>query len=204
MYRGVNIAMRRFINRANKQYLPRAWLMTDAVRMTDPVASVLRLPPGCGVIVRHTEPGRLRAIARVLVPVCRRRGVTCLIAGDWRLAAQTRADGLHLPEQLARPGAIAAALGWRRRAKRLLTTSAHGHMAVKRAAPLKPDGILIAPVFATASHPDARPLGAVRFAALVRQAPGSVLALGGVTLRTYKRLAQSGVHGFAGIGWMEE
>ena len=68
----------------------------------------------------------------------------------------------------------------------------------------KADIVVLAPVFATASHPTARTLGPTRFAALVRQVPCPVIALGGITSHTARRLTHSGAHGLAGIGWSGE
>jgi thiamine monophosphate synthase len=51
-------------------------------------------------------------------------------------------------------------------------------------------------VFATASHPDRRALGVTRFAALARES-GAVYALGGVDMKTIRRLA---AHRIVGIG----
>jgi thiamine-phosphate pyrophosphorylase len=183
--------------------LPALWLMTDAVRMRDPVAAIMRLPAGSGVIVRHTDSARLRRLAEEIVPLCRRRKLMCLIAGDWRLAARLGADGLHLAERDARFGHSSAALGWRRQRGRMLTSAAHGHAAARRGARLGVDAILLAPVFATASHPHARTLGATRFAALVRATSCAVIALGGITTHTMQRIAASGAWGIAGIAWAE-
>jgi thiamine-phosphate pyrophosphorylase len=178
------------------------WLMTDAVRMRDPIAMMMRLKRGDGVILRHTDGDELRRLAGRMVPLCRRSGVTCLIAGDWRLAAQCKAHGLHLPERSARVGAGAPAFLWRRQSGRLMTVSAHGGAALKRGERLGADAVLLAPVFPTASHPDARILGSTRFAAHVRRVHCPVIALGGVTARTQRRLAISGAYGVAGISWI--
>lgn len=175
--------------------------MTDAVRLKDPVSAVLRLPRGSGVIVRHTDTRKRRILAETLAPICRHRGLICLIADDWRLAAHVRADGLHLPERKARLGVNGPAFLWRRQSKRLLTTAAHSLTAMMRGARTKADAIVLAPVFTTASHPNASTLGAMRFAALVRQVSRPVIALGGITARTARRLTHSGARGLAGIGW---
>jgi len=185
-----------------KETLPTLWLMTDAVRMPDPAAVVVRLRAGDGVILRHTDGKVLRRLAQQIVPLCRRRGIVCLIAGDWRLAALSNAHGLHLSERAARVGANAPALLWRRQSKKIMTASAHGVVALKRGARLHADAILLAPVFPTASHPGTPTLGSVRFAAYVRSVQCPVIALGGVTLQTQQRLAQSGAYGLAGISWI--
>src|SRR5882672_8842222 len=89
--------------------LPYLWLMTDVVRVPDPVAAIGRLPRGSGVIIRHTDRSGLRALAERLLPLCRQKHLMCLIAGDWRLAADLRAHGVHLSEHMARSGNLAGA-----------------------------------------------------------------------------------------------
>jgi thiamine-phosphate pyrophosphorylase len=194
----VNIAQR--LGRLNK-HLPALWLMTDAVRLKDPAGAVRALPRGAGVIVRHTDDRARRALAEQLAPLCRQRGLKLLIAGDWRLAARVKADGLHLSERISRIGVNGAALLWQRKAKRILTTAAHNIAAMIRGTHLGADAVILAPVFTTASHPNAPTLGATRFAALVRKVSCPVIALGGITAQTASRLLLSGARGIAGIGW---
>jgi thiamine-phosphate pyrophosphorylase len=174
--------------------------MTDARRLPDPLAAIRRLAPGSALLLRHYEaPDRWDLAAR-LARECKRRGIRLLIAGDWRLAAAVGADGLHLPEGLARRGPGAWAAGLRRRPGFLVTAAAHSPLAIHRAARAGADAVLLSPVFPTASHPGAPSLGALRFAAWCREAPLPVYALGGVTARTAGRLAGSGLAGIAGIG----
>ncbi len=183
--------------------LPPLLMLTDDVRLPDPLAAAARLPAGAAVVLRHygrPAPER-RALGRALAALCRRRRLRLLVAADWRLAAAVGADGLHLPEGLARGGAgLAAALAWRRQGGRLLTVAAHGAAGLTRARRLGADAALLSPVFATASHPGARPLGPVRFAALCRAAGLPVYALGGVAAATAPRLRGSGAAGVAAIG----
>ncbi len=72
--------------------------------------------------------------------------------------------------------------------------------ALFRAARAGADAVLLAPVFQTASHPDSRPLGCLRFAAWCRESPLPVYALGGVSETSRRRLKGSGAAGLAGIG----
>jgi thiamine-phosphate pyrophosphorylase len=172
--------------------------MTDAVRLPDPVAAILELPPRSAVVLRERDPGKLAARARQLLPLCRRRKVRLLIAGDWRLAREVGAGGLHLPEAAVRRGASR----WRRMRRRdwVVTAAAHSPLAIRLAARLGVDAVLLAPVFATASHPDASPLGPLRFARWARVSPLPVYALGGIDASRARRLRASGAVGFAGIG----
>ncbi len=179
--------------------LPPLILMTDEVRLADPEAAVGALPRGSAVIFRHYRANDRRAIATALAGICRRRGLKLLIAGDARLAIEVGAQGLHLPEYLARR---LACHRWGRRGSRpdwLITVAAHSLIALHRARRLGADAVLLAPVFATASHPGVRPLGPLRFSAWVRESPVPVYALGGVTAANARRLAASGGAGIAGI-----
>jgi len=178
--------------------LPAFFVMTDETRLPDPCPVIEVLPPGGAVIFRHYgAPDREDLAARV-VAGARRRGVPVLIAADPWLAERVGADGLHLPAALAarepRPGWTRRRPGW------LVTAAAHSPAGLRRAWRAGADAALLAPVFATASHPEAAPIGALRFAAWCRASPLPVYALGGVTAATWRRLAGSGAAGFAGIG----
>ena len=199
---------RAMTQRKRRGAVPALWLMTDVARLGTIEHVLQTLPvgtPHCsiGLIIRHTEAVQLRRMAEALVPACRQRKVCCIIAGDWVLAAQLRADGLHLSERGAARGPAPGARLWRRGKGRILTVAAHGMTALARADRRRPDAILLAPVFLTASHPHATALGALRFAALARRTRAPVIALGGVTPRTALRLIGSGAAGLAGVGWAE-
>ena len=81
----------------------------------------------------------------------------------------------------------------------LITAAAHGSRALRAAARAGVDAAVLSPVFATASHPDARPLGPLRFRRLADQCGVPVYALGGVTAATAKALKNSGAVGIAAI-----
>lgn len=176
--------------------LPRLIMITDRARGGDPLRAAARLPMGSAVILRdYGHPDRAR-LARDLAMLCRRRRLLLLVAGDARLAARVGADGLHLPEALAH-----RARAWRRRRPAwLITAAAHSLPALWRAQRAGADAALVGPVFATASHPGARPLGPVRFAVLARLSPLPVYALGGIEESTARRLTGTGMQGLAAIG----
>lgn len=183
------------------RFLPPALLlMSDEKRLPDPLAQLARLPGGTGVVLRHYEAAGRALMARALVAGARARRTPVLIAGDWRLALLAHADGLHLPEaMIGRP----LVLGPKSLCRKLFVTiSAHSPRAVFRAARRGADAAIVGPVFKTASHPGAPFLGPWRFARLCRQSPIPVYAIGGITLKTARRLAGSGAAGLAGIGWV--
>lgn len=172
--------------------LPPLFLVTDAVRLSDPVPAARALPAGCGVLFRHYGvPGR-SDLARALAETCRTGGLALLVASDADLAAAVGARGVHWPEGMAAsappyPGGI-------------VTASAHSAEAVARAANAGVDAVFAAPVLATDSHPDRAPLGVAAFSALVRGATVPVFALGGITAENADLLADSGAAGLAALG----
>lgn len=178
-----------------RRKLPGLILMTDAARLPDPLAAAARLPPGAAVILRHYDAPDRRPLARRLAALCRARRVLLLVAADAGLAAGVRAAGVHLPEHR-----IGAAPGLRRRRPDwLITAAVHSAAALTRALRAGVDAALLSPVFATPSHPEARPLGVLRFAGLACRCALPVFALGGIGPRTARRLKGAGAAGIAGI-----
>lgn len=173
--------------------LPSRFFMTDDRRSPDPVAIAAHLPRGTAIIFRHYADARRADRATELALLCRRHGLILLVSADRKLAWRLHA-GLHLPEGLARGRTF------RRVPGQLLTIAAHGRAGLVRAQCLHADAALVSPVFATRSHPGARALGVVRFAALVARAGQPVIALGGVAAKQVRRLAGTGAAGIAGIG----
>lgn len=184
--------------------LPGLILMTDPLRLLDVEAAVRRLPRGSAVILRHYTEAERAALARRLAALARVRRVRLLVAGDERLALAVGAGGLHLPEGMARRRALAKPGCHPKRPGFLVTAAAHSPMAVARAARAGADAVLLSPVFATASHPRARPLGVVRFARMCRAAALPVFALGGVDGAAARRLKGTGCAGIAAIGALAE
>lgn len=161
---------------------PVLWLFTDTARLPDPVAAAACLPRGlCGVVLRDdTRPGRA-ILAAALARVCRARGNALVVAGDTSLARAVGA-GVHL-----RAG---RRLHGMRGLRGPVTSSAHGAVELRRAARAGAGVAFLSPAFATASHPGARGLGTVRWAALARRAPGGITvgALGGIDGPSVRRL----------------
>lgn len=187
---------------------PALFLLTDDERLRDPVAAVARLPRGAAVIARARDADALGHLVATLTPICRRRGIALIVANDARLALRHGAAGVHLSEAHCRlPGVTAIGLQRRERHRRrlLLIAAAHSLPAMLRADRLGAAAVLLSPVFATESHPGARPLGTLRFAALVHAArrkglSAAVIALGGVAAANMRRAMRAGADGFAAIG----
>jgi thiamine-phosphate pyrophosphorylase len=175
--------------------LPLLVFLTDPERTPDPEAVAERLPRGSAVVFRAFGKAGAVEAGRRLGAVTRRRGLRLLAGADPALALAIGADGVHLPERLSHR---AAALR-RARPDWLVTAAAHGTPAVLKAARAGAHAVLLSPVFESRSPSAGRPLTPLRFAAMTRQAPVAVYALGGVDGRTALKLIGSGAVGVAAI-----
>ena len=174
--------------------LPALVLMTDELRLADPLPAAHALPAGSAIILRHYGVPERAALARRLAAIARRRRLLLLVGGDPALARRVGAAGVHLPERAIRhAGAVRWHASW------LVTAAAHSHAALLSAAAAGADAALLSPVFATASHPGGRALGPHRFAALTQASPLPVYALGGIDDENARLLRGSGAVGIAGI-----
>ena len=181
---------------ARARGLPPLWFMTDRTRVADPLTVAAVLPAGAGIILRDYDAPERTELARALADMSRKRGLLLLVAGDERLAAGVGADGLHLPQWLARRARDVK----RRHPSWLVTAAAHDAVSLRHAVLAGADAAFLSPVFPTRSHPGAPHLGTVRFAALARSTDMPVYALGGVDAETISRLQGARMAGTGVIG----
>lgn len=167
--------------------MPGVWLMTDErVAEADLMRAIARLPRGSAVVFRHyslAQADRHALFLRVR-RAARRRHMLLLLAGEAALARRWGADGHH--------GRTGEGAGFH-------SAPVHDHRELVEAECAGADVLLISPLFATRSHPGARPLGACRFAALARRARVPVVALGGVHPRHAALVSKLGASGYAAI-----
>ncbi len=171
--------------------------MTDDDRLPDAAPMIARLPAESAVIVRARDPDTRAEQARTLIEPCAKHGVRLMISADIALARELGADGVHIPEAALRadPRRPEGPVDW------FVTASAHSEDALQRAAAAGIDAAILSPVFPTASHPDAMPLGIGQFAELAARAGLPVFAMGGVTEDDFAALETAGAAGIAGIGF---
>jgi thiamine-phosphate pyrophosphorylase len=150
--------------------LPLLWLVTDARNDAALERVLVRLPRGSGLIFRHyhlpAAERRARFIA--LARMARRFGHVVVLAGSAAMARRWGADGAY-----GAPGLLARGP----RLLRLATVHSLRELARARRA----DAVLLSPAFATASHPGAPALGAVRWRLLAAHSTAPTIALGGMT-----------------------
>jgi thiamine-phosphate pyrophosphorylase len=169
--------------------------MTDETRTPDPEADLRQLTPGTIVIFRHYDAPNRPELGRKLARLARRSGLYFVVAGDWRLAQQLHADGLHLPQGMIRRRARFAPRG----CGLPVSAAAHDEAAARRAVRAGAGAVLLSPVFATRSHPGQKPLGLLPLARVCRASRQPVLALGGIGPVHIRRLLAAGAAGIAGI-----
>lgn len=173
-------------------------LMTDFERLPEPDTAIASLPAGSLVILRDYGHAEREALARSLKQACQQAGCWFLVAGDHLLARKVGADGVHLPEHLAR-APLKTRSGFR-----LVSAACHSRRSIARAKVAGADLAIVSPVFPTESHPGKSTLGVHRFARLIPRAGLPVAALGGITyknaaqLRGLKLAAVAGISGLTG------
>lgn len=174
--------------------MPALLFFTDPRRTPDPAAVAARLPRGAAIVYRHFGAADAEAQARRLEAIARARGLKLLIGQDAALAARIGADGVHLPERLAR---LAPALkrvhpGW------IVTSAAHSLAAAKASLA---DAVVLSVALPSQSPSAAsvRALGPIRLAARVRAAGRPAYALGGINNKTARRLLDAGLVGLAAV-----
>jgi thiamine-phosphate pyrophosphorylase len=160
--------------------------MTDE-RGGDPVALARVLPPGAGIVFRHheTPPSERRVLFDRVRHVARQRRLVLVLAGTPNQAQAWGADGAHHRSTLPSRG--------------LRTVAVHDRRELAVALRARANLFFVSPVFATASHPKARPLGVARFGLLIGGHRQRAIALGGANPNNFSKLRGMKSHGWAAI-----
>lgn len=158
--------------------------ITDDTRKPNWQEIIARLSTNDHVIIRdYSHPARA-TLALNIKNVCRAHGVSCAIAGDWRLAWKLDV-GLHYNHHMLAGRALPL------RPSKRHSVAVHSFSELKRARDRGLRLALISPVFATYSHPGARTLGRRGYHHLARQAQAwgmEAAALGGMNRQSAKLL----------------
>lgn len=161
--------------------VPRIWLMTDE-RLGEALLEIVhRLPRGAGIVFRHysLEPVARRRLFQGVQNIARQRQIMLLLSGSLKQAQAWGADGNYGPGGAA---------------------TVHNTQELTAARRRGADIIFISPVFATASHPEAKLLGIAGFRRLAaRSGKAKAIALGGMDARRARKLGRGFAHGWAAI-----
>jgi len=162
-----------------RQTLPDLWLLSDERNDALLEGALVRLPRGSGFVFRHYHLPPPARIARwnELRQIARSRSHVVVLADSALTALRWGADGVYAAPRALYP------------TRALLTlATAHSLAEVGLANRARADLVLLSPAFPTRTHPDAKPLGPLRFRLLAAHATMPVIALGGMTRRTERRL----------------
>jgi len=132
----------------------------------------------------------LRQFAKDIVAIARENHALVLINGDANLAADVGADGVHLTSAQLRTMTERPPFQW-------VGASVHSQDELRLAAELKCDFAILGSVKTTQSHPGQPPMGWDAFAAIVRDTPIPVLAIGGLGHADMPQAIARGAHGIA-------
>jgi 8-oxo-dGTP diphosphatase len=133
-------------------------------------------------------------LARQAVSLCAGTGVRLLLNAPPALAEELGAAGVHLPS------AALMALNERPLSpEQWVAASCHSRAELEHARRIGVDFVVVAPVAATGSHPEARPLGWHNLRRLAEPATLPVYALGGVALQDIPVAWEHGCQGIASI-----
>jgi len=147
-------------------------------------------------LVQIREPEMIKndlcLFAHKVVELAHFYGVKVLMNADTELSREIGVDGIHfssaqLMEATSRPEA------------NLCGASCHNVEELYQAERLGMDFVVLGPVLSTLSHPGATPMGWRRFAAIIRDFPLPVYALGGMKLEDLTTSWEHGAHGIAMI-----
>ena len=200
---------------------PVDWFAPEALQelvlpaANQPVVTALRLPEAWAILPSHLkEADFLRALPgqaergygiyfrglenrpaelQTRVQQAREHGLTIMVRDDPEVARKVKADVLHLSSDVSR------SLTERPQFDGLVSMACHNRAERDRALVLGVDQILLSPVSATPTHPEARPLGWPGLAELATGIPVPVYALGGVTPADREQARKAGARGIAGI-----
>ena len=133
-------------------------------------------------------PEQLESFARRVVELSHAYDARVLVNDDETLARRCGADGVHLPgKKLMRLK--------QRPATPLFGASCHDAAELAQAAALEADFVVLSPVLPTPTHPEAAGMGWEKFAALVKNYPLPVYALGGMQPELLDTAMKHGAHG---------
>jgi 8-oxo-dGTP diphosphatase len=135
-------------------------------------------------------PQAAEEFARRVVALGRAHGAKVLLNSDAALAREIGADGVHLTAEQLRNAPARPDFPW-------CGASCHSSEELRSAEALGVDFIVLGPVHATPSHPDAVPLGWERFREIAADVAIPVYALGGIVPRDLEQALNCGAHGIA-------
>jgi 8-oxo-dGTP diphosphatase len=139
---------------------------------------------------KDMREGELRDLAARVIGLAHAHGARVLVNANVQLVRELGADGVHLTSAQLKETR-------RRPDLRLVGASCHDADELARAHALGADFAVLGPVLPTPTHPGAAGLGWARFAALLKDCPLPVYALGGLEPADLETAWRHGAHGIS-------
>jgi thiamine-phosphate pyrophosphorylase len=159
-------------------------VLTDPLRLPDPIALATYLPTGCTLIYRHFGAPNAKEISAKASNICQNRGLIFLISCDNNVRPGPH-DGVHFPEHMH-----AHIAEWRTiMPDSVFTAAAHSKTAALAVLAAGANAVLLSPVFDTKCDGANAALGPEGFARIAKAVPGPVFALGGINVENAKELS---------------
>ena len=140
------------------------------------------------------EAERFDNLALAVFELCRGHGARLILNTSPEQACMLHADGLHLSQRRLRSLRPETMDGSRKTG-----ISCHSADEMRSALQYAPDYLCLGPVYASATHPGATPLGWPVFAKLAALSPMPVYAIGGLKPEDLETARDHGAHGIAAI-----
>jgi len=143
---------------------------------------------------KKSSPEQLLSIGKEVVQLCEKYQAQCIANMSIDDALAISAHGVHLNSQRL--------FNYQQRPVEkefLLVASCHNLNDLKQAQTIDADFVVLSPVKATASHPEATPLGWDKFSVMVKEISVPVYALGGMHVNDIEDALNAGGQGIAAI-----
>ena len=165
----------------------------DAVSLEAALDVILSYTLPDFVVFRDKETSQYKALAEMFVQTCAAYKIPkILLHGDYELAAQLHAHGVHLTSTQSNEIAEAKALGL------YVIISTHTHEEALKAEKLGADAITYSPIFFSPNKGE--PKGLEDLKAIVDKIRIPIFALGGIlTQEQINEVEATGAYGFASI-----
>lgn len=162
------------------QSLPNLWLLSDERNDAVLEARLASFREPVGFVYRHYHLPPQQRLARFnrLATLARTKGHLVILSDSTLTAREWGADGVY-----GAPLSI-----YPKRRDLIAIATAHDMQEIARANRVAADAVMLSPVFPTHSHPGGKVLGTTRFRTLAYHAQMPVIALGGMTQTTARRL----------------
>jgi len=183
--------------------------LTDRKKISDFKKIIKSLPKNSTIIIREYDLDQKsrEEFAREIIKLAKLRALKILIGKDILLAKKLKADGVHFSDFDKLPLQFLIKKSFPKNF--IFSFSCHSLKSILRSQKLKPDMILISPIFPTTSHDfsreETKEIGFKNLAKIAFKTKNcdyfshKIFALGGINSQNIKSVRKLGISGFAAI-----